>query len=448
MRELLRRIRAWGRSTRETLRPVTDLFPFTLLGLLVLAASWWALDHYGLERLDLILLVVGAVGVGLVVVSLLASVIGAAVLWTSLRNRRSDKPLNLDCGFAARTGFRTPTLWYLPFINVTWTWLEPPARVKLVRRHGKFHEEITPTRRGVLKAIVRRFVIRDIFGLTEVAFRLREDRSIRFVPSVGALRQMHVVRSMAGGDLLSHPEGPSEGDPIDMRRYNPGDPIRFVLWKVFAKTRALLVRTPERAISPVRQTVAYLVASEGDEPAAGAARVAIDGGALGNQWVLGTDGQSDTAKDAKHALDLLARSARTTPAESGVGLLAFLDKAAPGSVGRAVVFVPGKPGPWLERVVKAARSRGPKANLEFIVCTDGIDHTPRRGRLARWALKSQPGSQPNAEAAPKRENGRVSAGEVSEVIRSLTGARSKIMLVDRAAGRVFSEGHLKNLQGA
>ncbi|MDH4459650.1 MAG: M3 family metallopeptidase, partial [Nevskia sp.] len=49
-------------------------------------------------------------------------------------------------------------------------------------------------------------------------------------------------------------------------------------------------------------------------------------------------------------------SAHASPEQQGAGLAKFLSAATPGaSVGRAVVFVPATPGPWLDKVLAAAR---------------------------------------------------------------------------------------------
>jgi hypothetical protein len=216
---------------------------------------------------------------------------------------------------------------------------------------------------------------------------------------------------------------------------------------VYARTRQLVVRTPERAISPVRQTVAYVVSGDGDEPAAGAARVAVDSGALGSEWVLGADGNDAFAKNPAQALEVLARSATTPDAQRGAGLARFLDQATPGATARAVVFVPATPGPWLERVVATARQRGagphsPSA-VEFVVCTDGVDRRPRASWWARATLRLH---TPNAEgdnALPLTP-----AGDLAQVLKALAGARARVLVVDRRAGRAYNEGHQRGLEAA
>ncbi|MBP6833762.1 MAG: DUF58 domain-containing protein, partial [Deltaproteobacteria bacterium] len=257
LRPLARRVSALGGR-------VVEAFPFTGLGLLVVVGCAWALVRYGIRHIDLLLLVVGTVGLALGLAALLSTTLTALVLWRRGRKMRDEEPLRLECGYAARTGFSLSNLWFVPFVRIRWNWEVPEASVRLVPLKRRLHEEVTPLRRGLHDTITRRVEVSDAFGLTRLTFTLRQERVVRFVPSMGALRQIRVVRSIAGGDEISNPAGPPEGERVDLRHYAPGDPIKFVLWKVFARSRQLVVRTPERAIAPTRQTVAYLVTGAGD----------------------------------------------------------------------------------------------------------------------------------------------------------------------------------------
>jgi len=244
---------------------------------------------------------------------------------------------------------------------------------------------------------------------------------------------MHVVRGMSGGDEISHHDGEPKGDRFDTRHYVPGDPIRFVLWKVFAKSRELIVRTPERAISPARQTMAYLVAGPDDEAAAGAARVAVDVGVLGGDWVLGADGCGEMAADKEHALELLAQSARTSEGQSGGGLSSFLDKSTAGRASRAVVFVPPRPGPWLKKVVAVAgAASGQMGRVDFVVGTDGISRGARRSLMSRLTTWRRSGEEPEGVLD------RTDADELAKVVRTLGGARVNVLVVDRPAGQIYT----------
>jgi hypothetical protein len=252
------------------------------------------------------------------------------------------------------------------------------------------------------------------------------------LPSVGGLRQMHVVRTLSGGSDITHPDGTPDGERLDLRAYAPGDPIRFILWNVFARTRELVVRTPERALEAAKKTMAYLVSGPGDEPAAGAARVAVDVGALGKDWAFGADGVDEPATNKSAALEALAKSASADPNECGKGLARFVKQAAAGGSGRALVFVPGKPGPWLDGLIEAARqiptdARG-LAPLEFIVCTDGVAKATKRGLFRRLVTSDPAGHE--AHDAP------VDAEELQRVVAALGKLRARVLIVDRRDGHV------------
>jgi uncharacterized protein (DUF58 family) len=430
------RLRTKVQSVTQAVRRVVDLFPLTGLGLLVVTTAALALVVYGLRRLDLVLLVVGGTFVGLTAVSLLAVVATALGLWLYVRRRKAPgEPIDVECGFPHRTGFSLGGVRFIPLVDVSWTWVQPPAELRLVLDRGRLTEEVVGLRRGMVPGVTRRMVVRDVLGLCAVAWCWRDDRPLRFVPTVGALRNLEVIRGMSAGEDLPHPEAPAEGGPFDMRHYSPGDPIRFVLWKVFAKSRELLVRTPERALAPARQTAAYLVTGHADEAAAGAARLAVAAGALGSGWTLGADGCPEAASTPGMALDVLTRSAATAEARGGADLADFLGRHGERQSARVVVFVPGRPGPWLTTVAAAVRSLGER--LELVICVDGITRAPQR----RW-----PGALGRQDAPTAAEATCATVTELQTVLQALRGA--KISVVDRRAGQIFSAEHLRAMEAA
>jgi hypothetical protein len=419
----------------ERARRALDLFPLSAAGLVATAACLVAFLYYGRERLDHILLAAGVIGLALIGLTALVAVIAALLVWRAARRAPSDEPLRAECGHLTPTGFRLPSLRWLPFVDLRWSWVAPAAEVRPRREGHHLVEQIRPTERDHFSAVERRIEVRDVFGFARVGFRFRQPRAGRFAPWIGGLEQVQVAQGLAGGDQLTHPDGTPTGDFFDMRRYGAGDPIRFILWKVFAKTRDLMVRTPELAMSPDRRTVAYLVAGDGDEPAAGAARVAVDTGALGTSWVLGADGCSDAASSPDEAIDVLARSARAAPDQSGA-LAAFLARLDRGPAARAVVFVPARPGPWIERVAAAARGRsGQPARVEFIVCTDGIADRGRRSLWSRAALA--PTARVEATAARQED--------LVAVVSALHATGASVLVVDRPAGRLVSGRSLRGV---
>lgn len=424
----------------DRLRRVRDLFPFTVGGLLIVGGCLVAYLHYGRQRLDHVLLAIGVIGLALVAVSTLMVVIATLLVWRAARLQAGKaggpgEPLQAECGHVTTTGFSLPALRWLPFVDVRWTWLEPRAAVTARRERRRLIEEVQPTERDHFTQVVRRIEIGEVFGFARIAFRMRQARAGRFVPWVGGLDKMHIASGLAGGDAMAHPEGSPTGDFYDMRSYSAGDPIRFILWKVFARTRDLMVRTPEAAMSPDRRTVAYLVAADGDEPAAGAARVAVDSGALGSKWTLGADGCGEAATSREEAMDVLARSRRASADQSGA-LGAFLTRVSKGAGTRAVVFVPARPGPWIQRVAAAAKGpAGQYPRVDFVVCTDGIGEREHRSRWARAAF-SPPGDTQRALALQE---------DLIAVVDALAKTGANVLVVDRPGGRLVHGRHLRGV---
>lgn len=415
------------------MRAVRNGFPLTFKGALILGGSALAMWRYGVVHIDLLLLVVGAVGLAVGALALLIVGPAALILFATLRRPAEGTPLSLTTGMPVRTGFTVRNLWFVPLVTVEWTWETPDAEVRTDVEKGRRREWIAPRKRALVDHVVRRFTVRDAWGLAHVSFAITEPRSVRVVPSVGALRNVPVVRAMSGGDDFYDPLGAPQGDRADMRAYGPGDPVRLILWKVYAKSRDLMVRTPERARSPTEKTVAYVVAGDGDEPAAGAARAALQNGALGATWRLGADGCDHDATTADAAEETLAKSGNCEVARGGEGLSEFLARAAAdggrGVTSRAVLFVPARPGPWLERVVAAARARKTPAGqsgIEILVCTDGVVKEAPRSFWARLFT-----------APPAFDSARAAQRELSKVTDALGAAHVPVALVDRAAGKVY-----------
>lgn len=99
-------------------RAVRDGFPLTAKGVLLAAGSALALWRYGLKQVDLLLLVVGAVGLSLAAISLL--VVGPAALGIALglRKPKEGEPVILTTGIATRTGFTVRNFWFVPLLTV------------------------------------------------------------------------------------------------------------------------------------------------------------------------------------------------------------------------------------------------------------------------------------------------------------------------------------------
>jgi len=142
------------------------------------------------------------------------------------------------------------------------------------------------------------------------------------------------------GDDLSDPSGSLIGDQVEMREYQPGDSPRLIRWKLFARTKKLLIRTPERAIAEQPSTCAYLLGGKTAGPAAELARELLERGSFGGDFLFGAEGSSRVSHGD---LDL----ARNIVAESGLqdeltceGLTAFLGAASGQGFSDCLIFAP------------------------------------------------------------------------------------------------------------
>jgi uncharacterized protein (DUF58 family) len=427
------------RSTRRLLRRTADLFPLTVLGMLVALAAAAVLWIFAYGAMDLVLLVVGYGALGLLGVALLTVLVTAAFVRVRLRagaRAAEGETLSMETDRVASTPVRLPSLRFVPLVRLRWGWVEPQeVRVVPERRGGDLHEAVIPSSRGRSEAIERRVVVEDVFGLTRVGLWARARAELQVLPHAGGLRRLPVLTSMAGGDELPHPLGLDDGDRVELRRYAPGDPARFIHWKVFGRTRRLMVRVPERALSRARRVVAYLVAGPGDEASAGAARVAVESGALGQDWTFGADRPAGApavrdASDIAEARELIVRSA-SARAEGGKGLSPFLGRADRAGPAAVVLFLPPEPGPWLEPVAAAIRRRA--GGVHAVIGVDGLRRSKPQGWLARLLLRR---SEPVAghELAALRD-----------VVRRLSDLRCRVSVFDRTTGRQLGEGHFARL---
>lgn len=414
------------RKGRAAVRRVLDLVPITPLGLLVGLATAYALREIALRERDLVLVVACGGLLGLLALSVLLVVLGAIRVKLAARmGIHAQGERRVDTGRSLPTGFALPGLFFMPLLQIRWEWESPLAEIELRRKGLRLYEDATLPQRGNVRLVRRRIVIHDAFGLARMAIRHVQRVDLHVLPHAGALREMPLLVSMAGGDEVPHPMGLDDGDRVDLRRYAPGDPARHIHWKIFGRTRKLMVKMPERALSRARRTVAYLVSGPDDEASAAAARVAIEGAAFGSEWVFGADGSEGEATTVADSVERIVRSAEAKD-EGARSFRAFVERAERTGPSSLIVFAPPRPGPWLERVMLVLRSRGRRARV--VIGVDGIDASPPRSLWARIAMRVE-----------KREG--TPMGELDSVLHTLASLRCEVVVIDRKTGRKLGDVH-------
>lgn len=404
---------------------MADLWPWTPLGMSLALVAAVALFGFGIARLDLVLLVLGYGSAAVLAFSTFTVGLSAALLKLWSRRMRSDGGAQLfETGSPCRTGFWLPSTSWVPLLQVRWEWtLDPRPHVGSHIARGRMHELVKFSRRGIVQQVQRRVVVQDAFGLARLAFRHRQSVSFEVRPHAGAMRRLPVLTSLTGGEHLPHPLGVEDGDRVELRRYVAGDPARFIHWKVFGRTRKLMVKTPERSLSPARRTAAYLIADPSDEAAAAAARLAIEHEGLGAEWQFGADGAPHACSDPDTALSKIVGSA-DFKGRAGVGLGTFVGEVDARGPAALLVFAAPVLGPWLDELRLVTQRR--YGQVRVVLALDAIHDAPSVSRWGRWLF------------APRPVAG-ASRAELETVSATLRRFGCEVVLIDRVSGRVFGD---------
>jgi hypothetical protein len=427
--------RIWRRFLRAPVLAVIGLFPFTRTGVAFLALFATAMWVYGVLVRDLVLLVAGLGGALVLTALLLCTILMAVIL--RLRTGKASTPgdLDLDTGIPQPTGYRVRRPRWIPFAVVDWQWVsdgggETAARVELEREGAELVEMASPARRCIVQRVVRRFAVRDLFGLTEISWRRKEDVMLRVLPYRGMLSQMPPPAGMAEGDDLSDPFAEPKGDRVEMRQYAPGDPLRMVLWKVYARSGKMMVRTPERSVAERKRGCAYLVTSPQDDATAAAARVAIERRLLGDDWCFAADGVDREAnEDRDAAFEIIARSGEAKPEDRGARLATFLTRRESEGFQFCLLFIPPDESAWEAVAAQAAATMTMRVQVLTAAGEILPDQIPARGvaeRMGRWLLK------------PRERDG-VSLAEIRARAGTVKGLANELIVVERNSGRSVSD---------
>ena len=384
-------------------RRVRDWVPLTPLGAIVIVALIWLFRTVGVERNDRIVLAICMTGACLTGICQLCVL--SAALW--LRFRRQGKAadrLDLIAEAPFRTGYQIGIASWNPLLHIESAWERPvEASVRLLPHRGGACEKVTVHRRGDFDHIVRTFIVTDVLGLCRCAIRRRSGQRVFIKPAGGNAPCPSVAESAAAGEQRPHPDGKPEGDLIETRRYVPGDPLKFVLWKVYARTGQLLVRSPERTLATSRRVLAYFVAGPGDEPTAAAARAMLENGSLGTDFLFAADGSPAPVRTPREAVDSIVRSATSTD-QGGQQLADFLAQGARMGFNSCVLYVPGRAGEWLDHVAEALA--GYRGKCRVIVGSDAgpASQPAAASPLQRFicCLPAVAGQRQNAESVCDR----------------------------------------------
>jgi len=109
-----------------------------------------------------------------------------------------------------------------------------------------------------------------------------------------------------------------------------------------------------------------------------------------------------------------------------VGLSPFLARAERKGPAAAVVFVPARPGQWIDHVVAAVRPRA--ARTRVVVTTDGVDRAPPAAWWRRLLV------------LPSEREG-TPVDDLDAVIKAFAVLRVEVIVLDRRSGKRLGKRH-------
>lgn len=380
--------------------------------------------------MDLVLTLAGGWALALLLATGVASAWGALVSRRDLRAAlavSSRAPLELTAGVPVETGVSVRSRRIPLLAAATWRWESPVAEVALALPTARVsRERATPRARAFATSITRVLDTGDAFGLWRIRMRVVEDRAALVLPSIDRLVETDLTTCLAAGDLVEHPFGRPRGDRVDARPYNRSDPARFILWKVYARSRQLLVRAPEPARTPDARPLLFLATGDHDEAAAAVARLIWESGALGDRARFACDGAAEPITDRDLGLRALASSERFRDRRGGdlAAALAHGDIAPEDPV---LVVAPVDDARTHARLLATIAAHPDR----FTVLGAGDLVAPRRERGMRRAFLLPESAAPGTDIAT-----------ATRALERFVPHGSRVVLADRASGtaRVLSMG--------
>ncbi len=392
-------------------RTVRQWLPFTFGGAVFCGFSGLATWFFGVQRSDFVLIVIGSMGLLMSLIGMLTVLLSGFVLYR--RYRRLDScTMQLRCGVPHSIVTPVEVGWWLPLVQISVSWCAPQLESEIEGRH----ERLTPKRRGVWNSIHRVIRVGDAFGICAIEFDSFQPCTLKVLPQVSPVYLPNVLQGLQQGGEQAHPLGSASGDRIDIRNYAHGDPVRFILWKVYARTGQLVVRTPEKAFEPVQRLLAYLVVHPADSAAAALSMAMVDSDRLGENWAFGVDGHSEACHDSATAMEAIVASGRSA-VQDGDGMSEFVQLES--DARSLLVFAPPQVGEWIERVEAISHT------LSVQVCLVGL--APQKRSTIETLLYSP------TDAAPST----MDVDTVLGIARRLSTRQIPMSIVHIDSGRIF-----------
>lgn len=398
-----------------------------------------ALRVFGYGSMDLVVFSLAICALAILISCLFCTVLSGIfvqrrvqkTIQNSLSQSATMASLDLEAGFPNETGFNLPSMSLLPLVKLSWSIEFPDSLTTRIRNSepGQLTEEIIPQKRCKTDHIERLFSVSDVLGFCRYSWTQRQEVNCRVLPRTNTVKPLPLLQSLTAEDGIPNPSGNPDGDRMEIRPYVPGDSVRNIMWKVYARNRQLNVRLAEKSVFHSKRTVAYLLSSQNDEAAAAVARIALQSSAFGEDWAFSADGTETPCETTESALDAIAAS-RSMGLPFAYGLDQFIELATGQSGAHCIVFAAAENAAWLPALKNTiARYSG---QVSIVLATDGMEGEVPIKYWQRLFLQ-------NEQAPSAREGKSVPRSELLQLLTELGQRVESTLIVDRKTGFSFDQ---------
>ena len=147
--------------------------------------------------------------------------------------------------------------------------------------------------------------MRDVLGLCQFSWQTGQKVRCQALPQLDAIKQLPLLRSLTAEDGIPNPSGQPEVTGWKLGLMRRVIQLRTSCGRFMPEADSL-TKLPEHSVFHSKRTLAFLLTSENDEAAAAVARVALQSGALGEDWAFGADGYEKPISEYAEALSAIA----------------------------------------------------------------------------------------------------------------------------------------------
>jgi hypothetical protein len=182
--------------------------------------------------------------------------------------------------------------------------------------------------RGEYKQTGFYLTFKDALGLTRISKFISSPRVFKVSPKEREIRPLPIMAASAQLGDVEHSNLDRTGDLFDIREYQPGDSLKRVLWKVYARSSNVVVRHPEPAIVPEGEVAIFVLAKLNQDDVAASSlsylKILEDQNIIFSLSCLGNN-THEIAKSLDEANELIIKKALTSDEDLGESFKTFIE---------------------------------------------------------------------------------------------------------------------------